>query len=288
MAYIYWDPDINVFDLGFFSLRWYSLIFALGFLSGYLKLKHAVAKEGFPEPLLEKLTFYVIISAVLGARLGHVLFYDFQYYIHHLPEIFLPFTFRPSFQFVGFQGLASHGGIIAILCALILYSKRYHVKLLWILDRLALVVPLAACMIRLGNLANSEIVGIPADVPWAFVFQQVDKLPRHPAQLYEAAAYLGIFILLNCFSAKLRKKPGFTVGLLLTLVFSVRFLMEFLKADQSDFEADMVLNMGQLLSLPFIVLGVLLMMRKKKQDEKYQAWTTVQSCDDQSSFQYKQ
>lgn len=265
MAYIYWNPDGTIIDLGFYALRWYSVLFALGFIFSYIILKKQFAKENIPEEKLERLTIYVILATVIGARLGHCLFYDFDYYSQHLTEIFLPFRFKPSFQFVGYQGLASHGGVIAILIALIIYSRKFNVKLLWILDKLALVTPLAGYFIRLGNLMNSEIIGKPSTVPWAFIFQEVDNVPRHPGQLYEAIAYLGIFIFLNILNKKINKEPGFIFGLFLTLLFSARFIIEFFKVDQSAFEAEMIINMGQLLSLPFIIFGLILIALKKSE-----------------------
>lgn len=263
IAYIYWNPDIAIVDLGFYELRWYSLCFSLGFIFSYILLKGRIQKEGFSEANFEKLAVYIGISAVIGARLGHVLFYDFNYYSKHIAEIFLPFKFEPAFTFTGYEGLASHGGGIAVLIALFFYSRKYKVNLLWILDRLAIVVPLAGCMIRFGNLMNSEIIGIPTTLPWAFVFQRVDNVPRHPGQLYEAIAYFGIFIFLNVIQNKLKKEPGFIFGLFLTLMFSARFLAEFIKENQSAFEADMLINMGQVLSIPLIIAGVALMLLKR-------------------------
>lgn len=264
MAYIYWDPDGTLVDLGFYALGWYSLLFASGFLFSYILLNRKFRAEGVPEMMLEKLTIYVVIATIIGARLGHCLFYDFDYYSQHPFEIFLPFRFQPTFEFTGFQGLASHGGVIAILFSVILFSYRYQVKLFWLLDKLALVSPLAGCLIRIGNLLNSEIIGRPTSVPWAFVFERVDRIPRHPGQLYEAISYLIIFILLNTFAPKLNRKPGFIFGLFLVLLFLSRFLLEFFKTDQSSFEAGMFLNMGQLLSIPFILLGLVLLLLKKQ------------------------
>lgn len=215
------------------------------------------------EEKLEKLAVYVVVAAIIGMRLGHCLFYDWDYYSENIAEIFLPFRFEPEFRFVGYQGLASHGGIFAVLMALILYARKYKVRLMWLLDKLALVGPLAGAFIRFGNLMNFEIIGKPADVPWAFVFEQVDRVPRHPAQLYEAIAYLFIFIFLNILVLRARRENGFVVGLMLILLFLTRFMIEFIKADQSDFEAGMLLNMGQLLSIPFIVLGIVFLYMKR-------------------------
>ena len=263
LTYIHWNPDGIIVDLGFYALRWYSVLFALGFVLSYPLLRVHFKDAGLSEEKLEKLAVYVVVAAIIGMRLGHCLFYDWDYYSENIAEIFLPFRFEPEFRFVGYQGLASHGGIFAVLMALILYARKYKVRLMWLLDKLALVGPLAGAFIRFGNLMNSEIIGKPADVPWAFVFEQVDRVPRHPAQLYEAIAYLFIFIFLNILVLRARRENGFVVGLMLILLFLTRFMIEFIKADQSDFEAGMLLNMGQLLSIPFIVLGIVFLYMKR-------------------------
>ena len=266
MTYISWNPDGTIVDLGFIALRWYSLLFALGFILSYLILIQKFRAEGFSEALLERLTVYVALAGVVGARLGHCLFYDFEYYSNNIAEIFLPVRFNPQFEFIGYQGLASHGGAIAILIAVVSYSRSYKLELFWVLDKLALVIPLAGCLIRLGNLMNSEIIGSPTQVPWAFVFQRVDSTPRHPGQLYEAIAYFLIFVLLNIVEQKTNRRSGFIFGLFLVLLFLTRFLIEFFKADQSAFESGMVFNMGQLLSIPFIILGaILIVVNRRKQ-----------------------
>jgi phosphatidylglycerol:prolipoprotein diacylglycerol transferase len=265
-GYITWNPSPNLFDLGFYALRWYSLLFLGGFILSFVILKGRFKKANLNLYLLERLTIYVVLGTLVGARLGHCLFYDWAYYSKHIPEIFLPFQFSPKFRLTGFQGLASHGGGIGIFTALFLYNRRYksQVNLLWIMDQLALVVPLAGCCIRMGNLMNSEIVGKPTDVSWAFIFVQDDGIPRHPAQLYEALAYLFIFIVLNLIARYRPSKKGFLLGLFMLLVFTARFLLEGLKADQSDFEAHMALNMGQLLSIPFIITGIVLIIIKRR------------------------
>jgi phosphatidylglycerol---prolipoprotein diacylglyceryl transferase len=269
LNYIQWDPSITLVDLGFFQLRWYSLLFATGFILSYMILSRYFQKENVSIEKLDKLTVYIVLATIIGARLGHVIFYDWDYYSNHLLEIFLPFRFEPSFRFVGFQGLASHGGSIAILIAVWLYRRNQHLKELWTLDKLALVVPLAGMFIRLGNLMNSEIIGKPAEVPWAFVFEQVDNVPRHPGQLYEAIAYLLIFGITNLVYHNLKKQNGFVFGLFLVLLFSARFIIEFFKTHQSDFEIGMTLNMGQILSIPFIIFGLVLMFIKNKNVEEH-------------------
>ncbi len=267
MAYIHWDPDGTIVDFGFYAFRWYSLLFASGFLFSYILLNKKFRAEGVAETMLERLTIYVVVATVIGARLGHCLFYNFEYYSQHPAEIFVPIRFSPQLEFTGFQGLASHGGVMAVIMAVIFYSHRYKVALFWVFDKLALVSPLAACLIRVGNLLNSEIIGRPTAVPWAFVFEQVDAVPRHPGQLYEAISYLLIFVLLNTLEPRINSRPGFIFGLFLVLLFLSRFLLEFFKADQSVFEAGMLFNMGQLLSIPFILLGFILLFLKGKKPQ---------------------
>lgn len=264
MAYIIWNPDDTIIDLGFYALRWYSVLFALGFVFSYIILRKYFKKENIAEEKLERLTVYVVLATVIGARLVHCLFYDWDYYSDHILEIFLPVRFEPEFHFTGFQGLASHGGIFGIVIAVLLYSRKYNINALWIFDKLSLVGALAGACIRFGNLMNSEIVGKPADVPWAFVFVEVDNVPRHPGQLYEALSYLLIFVILYFLTKKSKREPGFIFGVFFILLFTARFIIEFFKADQSAFEADMLLNMGQLLSIPFIIFGIILIILKNK------------------------
>lgn len=268
LSYIIWNANENILDLGFYQLKWYSLLFALGFVFSYLILRGYFKRAGLGEEMLEKLTVYVVLATIIGARLAHCLFYDWAYYSDHIAEIFLPVKFEPEFRFTGFMGLASHGGIFGIVVAVILYSRKYKINSLWIFDRLSLVGALAGACIRFGNLMNSEIVGKPTDVPWAFVFVQNDSVPRHPGQLYEALSYLLIFAILYFLTRKSHREHGFIFGVFFVLLFTARFIIEFYKADQSDFEAGMILNMGQLLSIPFIIFGLIMMYlkRNKMQD----------------------
>jgi phosphatidylglycerol---prolipoprotein diacylglyceryl transferase len=262
LSYIHWGPEPEILTIGDVAIRWYSVLFGSGILCSYKLLHYYFSKKNIDGRLLDKLFVYVFLAIIIGARLGHCLFYDFQYYSKHPIEIFLPFTFEPNFEFIGYAGLASHGAAVGILVAVILVARRNGISIIWLLDQLALVIPLGGLAIRIGNLMNSEIVGKVTDVPWAFVFAKVDQLPRHPAQLYEAIAYALIFGWINYFYNKGHKKPGFLFGLLLTLLFSARFLIEFVKEPQSDFEVTMVLNMGQLLSIPFILAGLLLLISR--------------------------
>ncbi|WP_271711448.1 prolipoprotein diacylglyceryl transferase [Marinigracilibium pacificum] len=264
LNFIEWNPNPILIDLGSLAIHYYSLLFASGFILSYIILNKYFKKQGLEQDYLDSLVTYVVLGTIIGARLGHCLFYDWEYFSQHPMEIFLPFKFEPEFEITGFRGLASHGGILGVLLALLLFSKNKKIEKWWLLDMLALVGPLAGMCIRLGNLMNSEIVGAPSDVPWAFIFVQVDNVPRHPGQLYEALAYLGIFIVLNILYHKKYKELGRGVifGLFFVLLFSARFLLEFTKANQKSFEDDMLINMGQLLSIPFLIGGLYVMWKQ--------------------------
>lgn len=264
---ITWNPSDSIIDLGFFALRYYSLFFLLAFVSSYIVVKKQFVKYGINVLLMDSLTIHVVLGTLIGARLGHCLFYDFAYYSQHPFEIILPFTFSPEFRITGFQGLASHGGGIGIMLGLIIFSRKFKIRLWFLLDQIALVVPLAGMFIRLGNLMNSEIIGKPTDVSWAFIFLKDDTIPRHPAQLYEAIAYLLIFIVVYNLMKRFPKASGFYFGVVIFLIFCFRLGIEFIKEDQSAFEAGMLLNMGQILSIPFILTGMVIMYLKKGEPE---------------------
>lgn len=269
LAYITWNIDPEITRIfGFISLRYYSLLFVSGLIIGYLIVKRIYLKEGIPIESLERLSLYIFIGTIAGARLGHCMFYEPVYYWQHPFEMLLPFIWIPgvSFEFTGYQGLASHGGAIGVLLAIILYCKKDHVNLLWVLDRVSVAIPLTGSFIRIGNFMNSEIIGKPTNSSYGIVFQQVDLLPRHPAQLYEAISYLLIFVLLSGLfkKTKTNRKNGFLFGLFLVLLFGARFFIEFFKIIQSDFESGMALNMGQILSIPFLAVGIALMIWKRK------------------------
>ncbi|MCX2479044.1 prolipoprotein diacylglyceryl transferase [Pedobacter sp. MC2016-15] len=261
---VLWNPSDSLIDLGFFALRYYSMFFLMAFVASYIVVKKQFVKHGIDVALMDSLTVYVVLGTLIGARLGHCLFYDFDYYSQHPLEIILPFTFTPEFKITGFQGLASHGGGIGIMVSLILFCRKFKLKLWFMLDQIALVVPLAGAFIRMGNLMNSEIIGKPADLSWAFVFLKVDEIPRHPAQLYEAIAYILIFSLVYFLMSKYAKASGFYFGMVIFLIFCFRIAVEFIKEDQSAFEAGMLLNMGQILSIPFILTGLLIMYLKRE------------------------
>ena len=253
---INWQVDPVLLHLGRFSLRWYSLLFVSGFILGWFIFKWFFKRENISEKLLDPLLYTLLIGTIVGARLGHCLFYQPDYYLGSLKgffEIFMPWK----------GGLASHGGTIALILAMIWYArhygKKYNFDFVWIVDHLAIAVSFAAALIRLGNLFNSEIYGNPTALPWGMVFSLVGETePKHPTQLYEALTYLllGIFLLL-LYRFKLEKTyRGTYIGLFFIICFGMRFLIEFIKEPQVDFEASMTLNMGQLLSIPFIILGV--------------------------------
>lgn len=272
LSYINWDPSPEIFNILGISIRWYGLLFAMAFLMGYKVTEKMFKHEGLPQLWLDKLFLYVIIATVAGARLGHCLFYDFAYFKDHIIEIFLPFRFEPSFKFIGFQGLASHGAAIGIISALFYYSKKISKKsVFWILDRVVLAIALSGFFIRMGNLMNSEIIGLQTDVPWGFKFLKASianpEIPRHPSQLYEALWYLASFGILSYmyWKTNVKEKSGILFGSFLILVFVARFLIEFVKENQEAFEDAMTLNMGQILSIPFIFIGAgVIIYRLKK------------------------
>ncbi len=266
LNYIVWNPDLTAF----LGIRWYSLCWLVGLLLAYLIVKRLYKEQNIKEELFEPLFFYCFIGILAGARLGHCLFYQPDYFLtswSHVVEMLLPIHFLPDggWRFTGYEGLASHGGTLGLMIALWLYVKKTGIRLWTVLDNIAIATPATACFIRLGNLMNSEIIGKITDVPWAFIFERVDTMPRHPGQLYEAIAYA---LLLFIGWALYRKYPqkvgtGFFFGLCLTYIFTARFFIEYTKDIQEAFEAGMLLNMGQLLSIPFVALGVVCMVRSK-------------------------
>lgn len=261
LAFIEWSVSPEIFHLGPVSVRWYGFLFAMAFIAGYFIMTWVFKKEGRPRTDLEQLSVYMIFGTVIGARLGHCLFYNPEYYLSNPIEIFKVWE----------GGLASHGAAIGILTALYLFSKKKkNYPMLWTLDRVVIVVALAGTFIRLGNLFNSEIIGKPTDVSWAFIFTAVDEIPRHPAQLYESIAYFIIFlILLFVYYKGIEKnKSGLLFGIFLVLVFTFRFFVEFVKENQSGFEEAMVLNMGQLLSIPFVIAGIIFIIKSFKPKKK--------------------
>nr|WP_295927574.1 prolipoprotein diacylglyceryl transferase [uncultured Dyadobacter sp.] len=265
LNYIIWNVRPEVFP--FLDLpRWYGVFWGAGILVSITIAASIFKTENRPAGEMDQLTIFLIVGTLLGARLGHILFYAPGHYWQHPIEI-LPVSLTPAFHFTGLAGLASHGGGIGIIIAACIYARRNGLDALWLLDRIAIVVPLCGAFIRLGNLMNSEMIGIPSTMPWAFVFTDVDRIPRHPAQLYEAI-YCGLlFVLLySLWRGKRTQWPnGMLFGLMLTILFSLRFVDEYFKINQESFENSMILNMGQLLSIPFITVGVatMILMRTK-------------------------
>lgn len=257
LLYIHWDASPEIFRLGPVALRWYGLLFALGFLLGLYMVRRMFLEEGAPEEWLDKCFMYMILGAILGARLGHVFFYDWDYYSHHLSEI--PMVWK--------GGLASHGGAIGILISMWLFSRSVSKKpVLWILDKVAVPTALAGFFIRMGNLMNSEILGKAApDLSWAFVFERVDDIPRHPVQLYEALAYLLIFVFMYFvyWRTAARHTLGRMFGWFMVLVFGARFLLEPFKAKLGGLEDSLSvgLSTGQLLSIPLVLVGLYFLLR---------------------------
>ncbi|KKX50550.1 prolipoprotein diacylglyceryl transferase [Sphingobacterium sp. IITKGP-BTPF85] len=264
---IHWNLDPEIFKIGTFGLRYYALCWLAAFAVSYMIMLKIFRNENKSQELLDQLSIYIFLGTLIGARLGHCLFYEFDYYKDHLWEMVLPFKFvNGQFQMTGFAGLASHGGAIGILVALYLFCRKTKTNFLWLADRLVVVVPIAGAFIRLGNFFNSEIIGTPTDKPWAIVFDHVDQVPRHPGQLYEAIAYIIIFfIIVYLFKNKKLQKPGALMGLFFVLLFSARLYLESFKIDQEAFEQGMALNMGQLLSIPFIIGGLYFIFRKPKE-----------------------
>ena len=280
LSYITWNPDAEMFRIGGFAVRWYSMCWLVGLLLAYFLMKKLYKEQKVKDGIFDPLFIYCFLGILIGARLGHCIFYEPEYWLsspQHVFQIFVPIRFMEdgSWKFTGYEGLASHGGTIGLTIALILYWLRVRKHGLWIwqiLDNIAIVTPITACFIRIGNLVNSEIIGKVTDVPWAFIFERVDMLPRHPGQLYEAIAY-ALFFPIGWFLY--RKHPervgtGFFFGLSLTLIFTFRFFIEYTKDIQVAKEAGMTLNIGQMLSIPFVLIGVYCMWRsfKKKSSIK--------------------
>lgn len=319
--FVNWDVSNELFHLGGLSIRYYGLLFALAFIFGYKVEQKMFKSEGLPMVWLDKLWLYVAVATIIGARLGHCFFYGWPYYSHHLLEIILPFQFEPTFQFTGYQGLASHGAAVGIVIGLWYYSRKVTKKsIFWILDRAVIPVALAGVFIRMGNLMNSEIVGAPTTVPWGFYFMHVNDIKwftevadpaenllrqawiaqyvtplgmgstvqgvlqsglaaqtpsgihllRHPAQLYEAICYMITFaVLMHLYwRTGVRKRMGYIFGVFLIMVFSARFIIEFFKDVQENWEIGMALNMGQILSIPFVLWGIFMLWYSKKMPDQ--------------------
>ena len=285
--FIDWQPSVEAFSLGSYSVRWYSLLWCLGLLLAYLIVQRLYKHQKIEDEKFEPLFFYCFVGVLVGARLGHCIFYEPSYYLTSgkgFIEMLIPFHQMAdgSWKFTGYEGLASHGGTIGLIIAMFLYWRKMKLRPWVVMDNIAIAVPMTACCIRLGNLMNSEIIGKPTDVAWGFIFHSREALvdgqltSRHPAQLYEAIAYLVIFVVgamiyWKWYKAQgmAEKSPiavgtGFYFGFCLATIFTFRFFVEFLKKEQVNFEQEMPLDMGQLLSIPFVILGAWCMLRAKK------------------------
>jgi prolipoprotein diacylglyceryl transferase len=271
LNYIRWNPSPEIFTIPGIDwpVRWYGLTWALAFIASHFFMNRIFKAEGRSEKELDTLTLYIILGTIIGARLGHCLFYGPWFdevnaegivinegYISH------PLNMLKVYE----GGLASHGGAIGIITAMILYCRKTKESWLWLFDRLVVVVPLASMSIRLGNLINSEIIGRVTDVPWAFIFVREDNLPRHPAQLYEAIFCFFLFVFMYWLWKNKRNSvgPGFMFGLLCILLFIERFVDEFFKENQAAFEGSLPINMGQILSIPFVIIGIVMVLGSKK------------------------
>jgi len=255
LSAIIWNADKEIFRFGFFAVRWYGLLFAMGFVVGYQIMQWVYKRENKTPKQLDTLSITMILSTVIGARLGHCLFYEPAYYLSN------PLAMLKVWE----GGLASHGAAIGIVFGLWLYARNNKdISLYWILDRIVMVVALAGVFIRLGNFFNSEIYGLPTNAPWGVIFAQVNQIPRHPVQIYESISYLFIFIALFMMykNSAEKLKQGFLFGFFLFTVFGMRFILEYTKSFQADFEVGMVLKMGQILSIPLIIYGLYLMVRR--------------------------
>ncbi len=278
LNYIVWNPDLEAFHLGPITIRWYGLMWIIGLALAYFVVQRLYKEQKIKDELFDPLFFYCFIGILLGARLGHCIFYQPQDFLtswQGIIEMLLPIHFGHNgswlsetfgFYVIGYAGLASHGGTLGLMIALWLYVKRTKLSIWTVLDNIAIATGTTACFIRLGNLMNSEIIGKITDVPWAFIFEKVDAVPRHPGQLYEAIAYAILFCIMWVLHKKMPEKigTGWYFGFCLTYIFTFRFFIEYTKEIQEAFEASLPLDMGQILSIPFIILGTYCMVRAKK------------------------
>ncbi len=258
LAFIHWNVNPEIFSLGPVHVRWYGLMFAIGFLFGLHHGEKMFKHENIDPKWLESLFYYLIVATIVGARLGHVLFYGWDYYSQHPIEIL----------YVWQGGLASHGGVLGIILAMFFWSKYVSKRsILWVLDRVVVPSIFVGALIRFGNLMNSEIYGMQTSLPWGFIFERNhETVAKHPTQIYEALSYLVTFgvMLYMYWKTKAKDYQGFIVGVFFVMVFSARFFIEFIKEEQEAFEKGMSLNMGQLLSIPFVLTGIFLIVRALK------------------------
>lgn len=268
---IVWAPSENIISIGGFGIRYYALCWLIGLLSAYFVVKKIYSNANVKEELFDPLFIYCFFGIVIGARLGHCLFYEPEYYLLHPIEMLLPIKeINGTWQFTGYAGLASHGGVIGIIVGLLLYIKKTGLKFMWVLDCLGIAAPIFSALVRFGNFMNSEIIGLPTDAPWGVVFAKTGiMVPCHPAQLYESMAYLMVFIVILFLYKNFRNKVGSGLfsGFTLFTIFTFRFFIEYIKEVQVDFENGMFINMGQILSIPLIIAGGYLIYRSIKWEE---------------------
>ena len=279
LSYILWNPSLEVFSIGSYSMRWYSLMWLIGLALAYLMVRWLYQKQNIPNEKFEPLFIYCFLGILVGARLGHCIFYQPDYFLTSwkgVVEMFLPIKIDTTggWHMTGYQGLASHGGTLGLIITLLLYVRRFKVPVWTVLDNIAIATGITACCIRIGNLMNSEIVGKITDesLPWAFYFVQNDGpqnvVLRHPGQLYEAIAYALLFVLMFWLYKKMPQRvgTGFYFGLCLAYIFTFRFFIEYFKEVQEAFEQGLPFDMGQILSIPFIIIGVWCMVKGLKRD----------------------
>ena len=278
LNYIVWNPDLEAFRVSFITVRWYGLMWIIGLALAYIVVKRLYKEQEIKDELFDPLFLYCFFGILIGARLGHCIFYQPQDFLtswQGIMEMLLPFRIGNDgswlgrtfgFFFTGYAGLASHGGTLGLMIALWLYVKRTKLSIWTVLDNIAIATGTTACFIRLGNLMNSEIIGKITDVPWAFIFERVDMMPRHPGQLYEAIAYAILFAIMWYLHKRMPEKigTGWYFGFCLAYIFTFRFFIEYTKEIQEAFEASLPIDMGQILAIPFIILGVYCMVRAKK------------------------
>ena len=280
LNYIVWNPDLEAFRLGPIAVRWYGLMWIIGLALAYFVVRRLYKEQKIKDEYFDPLFIYCFFGILIGARLGHCIFYEPDYFLTSgkgLIEMILPIRFLPEggFKLIGYAGLASHGGTLGLMIALWMYVRKTKLGIWTVLDNIAIATGTTACFIRLGNLMNSEIIGKVTDVPWAFIFEHVDKVPRHPGQLYEAIAYAILFCIMWTIYKRSHQHPtsntqhpqvgtGWYFGFCLTYIFTFRFFIEYTKEIQEAFEASLPIDMGQILSIPFIILGVYCMIKAKK------------------------
>lgn len=262
--YFIWDCDPVFLDLGILQLRYYSVAIFLGMVAAVYLLRYMYRREGLAEEGITTMAIYMFLGTFIGLRFGHCLFYEPEYYLKYPWEIILPIGRGPDggIVFYGYNGLASHGGVLGVFIALSIFAYRNKMSLWRVMDKTVIMGVLAGSLVRVGNFFNSEIIGRPTDMPWAVIFKRVDNVPRHPAQLYEAVIYLLIFFLLFYIYRKKYNpaKPGLLVAIAAILVFTARFFVEFYKERQVGFEENLTIDMGQILSIPFVLFGIVFLV----------------------------